>query len=42
MNEMADVIRVLYVDDEPDLLDLTRIFLEKGGSLKVTPLQLHL
>jgi PAS domain S-box-containing protein len=28
---MDDAIRVLYVDDEPALLNLTRIFLEKDG-----------
>jgi DNA-binding NarL/FixJ family response regulator len=30
------VISVLYVDDEPALLDLTQRFLEKNGDIKVT------
>ncbi|MDP2796635.1 MAG: PAS domain S-box protein [Methanoregula sp.] len=29
------IIRVLYVDDEPDLLELGKIFLEKGGQFLV-------
>jgi PAS domain S-box-containing protein len=29
------MIKVLYVDDEPDLLELSRIFLERSGSLSV-------
>ena len=33
---MTAAIRVLYVDDEPDLLDIGRIFLEQSGDLKVT------
>jgi PAS domain S-box-containing protein len=33
---MAGGIRVLYVDDEPDLLELTRLFLEETGNFQVT------
>lgn len=33
---MTGRIRVLYVDDEPDLLDLARIFLEQTGDIEVT------
>jgi len=33
------MISVLYVDDEPDLLDLTRIFLEQTGEFRVDTLQ---
>jgi len=33
---MADLIRVLYVDDEPYLLDIGKIFLEKLGDFSVT------
>ncbi|MCK9580018.1 MAG: response regulator [Methanoregula sp.] len=33
---MADGIRVLYVDDEPDLLELGRLFLEESGNFIVT------
>ncbi|HWQ66418.1 MAG TPA: PAS domain S-box protein [Methanospirillum sp.] len=29
-------ISVLYVDDEPSLLDIARIFLERGGGMKIT------
>ena len=29
------MIRVLFVDDEPDLLALSRIYLEKGGEMRV-------
>jgi CheY-like chemotaxis protein len=32
---MAEIIRVLYVDDEPDLLDISRIFLEHTGDFSV-------
>ncbi len=32
---MASVIRVLYVDDEPDLLDICRMILEKTGDFSV-------
>ncbi len=32
---MVDNIRVLYVDDEPDLLDLGKIFLENSGEFFV-------
>lgn len=31
----TDTIRVLYVDDEPDLLDVARIFLEESGEFSV-------
>ena len=33
---MTDGIRVLYVDDEPDLLALGKIFLEQEGRFTVT------
>ena len=33
---MADILRVLYVDDEPDLLGIGRIFLEQSGDFTVT------
>ncbi len=33
---MTDAIRVLYVDDEPDLLEIGRIFLEGSGDFAVT------
>ena len=33
---MMAVIRVLYVDDEPDLLGIGRIFLEQSGDFTVT------
>ncbi len=33
---MADSLRVLYVDDEPDLLDIGTIFLEGSKNFKVT------
>jgi len=32
---MADTLRVLYVDDEPDLLDIGRIFLEQAAEFSV-------
>ena len=32
-------IRVLYVDDEPDLLDLGKIFLEKGNEFDVDTIE---
>jgi len=32
---MADSHRVLYVDDEPDLLEICRIFLENTGDFSV-------
>jgi PAS domain S-box-containing protein len=35
---MADILRVLYVDDEPDLLEIGRIFLEKDGAFAVDTL----
>ncbi|MCX6698596.1 MAG: PAS domain S-box protein [Methanomicrobiales archaeon] len=33
---MADTLRVLYVDDEPDLLDIGKVFLERSGDFSVT------
>ena len=33
---MAAAIRVLYVDDEPDLLDIGKVFLERAGNFEVT------
>jgi len=33
---MAAAIRVIYVDDEPDLLDIGRMFLEQSGDFTVT------
>ncbi|MEI7857555.1 MAG: PAS domain S-box protein [Methanomicrobiales archaeon] len=33
---MAAVIRVLYVDDEPSLLDISKLFLEASGDFAVT------
>ena len=33
---MADPVRILYVDDEPDLLELAQIFLERSGEFFVT------
>jgi len=33
---MADPLRVLYVDDEPDLLDIGKLFLEESGDFAVT------
>ncbi|MBN1195681.1 MAG: PAS domain S-box protein [Methanomicrobiaceae archaeon] len=35
---MPDTIRVLYVDDEPALLDIARLFLEKEGTFAVDTL----
>ncbi len=35
---MADTIRVLYVDDEPGLLELSKLFLESEGSFAVDTL----
>ena len=35
---MADRIRVLYVDDEPGLLQIAQLFLEKSGEFKVETL----
>ena len=32
---MADTIRVLYVDDQSDLLDIGKLFLERGGQFSV-------
>jgi PAS domain S-box-containing protein len=32
---MADLIRVLYVDDEPDMLNVVRLFLEEAGDIHV-------
>ncbi len=36
---MSDVIRVLYVDDEPDLLGIGKLFLERAGNFTVTTSQ---
>jgi PAS domain S-box-containing protein len=33
---MAEKIRVLYVDDEPDLLEIGKLFLEQSGDFTVT------
>ena len=33
---MTDKIRVLYVDDEPSLLDIGKVFLERAGNFEVT------
>ena len=33
---MADSLRVLYVDDEPDLLEIGKLFLEDSGDFTVT------
>ncbi|KQC06594.1 MAG: hypothetical protein APR55_01325 [Methanolinea sp. SDB] len=33
--KMDDRIRVLYVDDEPDLLDITKLYLERSGEFEV-------
>jgi PAS domain S-box-containing protein len=35
---MAGAIRVLYVDDEPDLLEFAKVYLEKGGGFEVDTL----
>ena len=35
MGVMADLIRVLYVDDEPSLLTIAKLFLEKEGDFAV-------
>jgi PAS domain S-box-containing protein len=35
---MADTLRVLYVDDEPDLLEISRLFLEGYGQFSVKTL----
>src|SRR5512145_2441965 len=32
------MISILYVDDEPELLGLCKIFLEQGGEFRVTPI----
>ena len=32
----ASAIRVLYVDDEPELLEIGKLFLENSGDFKVT------
>ncbi|MEI6292708.1 MAG: PAS domain S-box protein [Methanomicrobiales archaeon] len=33
---MTDTLRVLYVDDEPDLLEIGKLFLEESGDFSVT------
>jgi len=35
---MEDKLRVLYVDDEPSLLDIGKMFLEKGGAFSIDTL----
>jgi PAS domain S-box-containing protein len=35
---MADTLRILYVDDEPDLLEIGKLFLEDGGAFAVDTL----
>ena len=35
---MTDAYRVLYVDDEPSLLEITRLFLESEGDFSVDTL----
>jgi len=35
-NELPDAIHILYVDDEPGLLDIGKMFLEKSGDFSVT------
>jgi PAS domain S-box-containing protein len=35
MTPSADPLSILYVDDEPHLLDLGKIFLEKSGSFRI-------
>jgi PAS domain S-box-containing protein len=35
---MGDGIKVIYVDDEPDLLEIARLFLEEAGDFQVTTL----
>ncbi|MCX6698975.1 MAG: hypothetical protein NTV68_03455, partial [Methanomicrobiales archaeon] len=35
-NIMAGAIRVLYVDDESDLLEIGKLFLEQSGDFAVT------
>ena len=35
---MADIVRILYVDDEPDLLEIARHFLEREGAFTVDTL----
>ena len=35
---MADKLRVLYVDDEPSLLEIGKLFLERGGEFSVNTL----
>ncbi|MCX6701315.1 MAG: response regulator, partial [Methanomicrobiales archaeon] len=32
---MADTFRVLYADDEPDLLNIGKLFLERSGDFSV-------
>ncbi|MEI7650343.1 MAG: response regulator, partial [Methanomicrobiales archaeon] len=36
---MASVIRLLYVDDEPSLLDIGKLFLEESGNFSVTTVE---
>jgi len=36
---MAAAVRVLYVDDEPDLLDVAKIFLEESGDFSIVTIE---
>jgi len=36
---MADILRILYVDDEPSLLGIAKAFLEKTGNYSITTLE---
>ena len=36
---MAEELRILYVDDEPTLLDVGRILLEESGNYSVTTVE---
>ncbi|MFA6226275.1 MAG: response regulator [Methanoregula sp.] len=35
---MPDAIRILYVDDEPDLLKIGKLFLERDGTFTIDTL----
>ena len=39
---MAAAIRVLFVDDEPGMLDIGKLFLERSGDFAVTTATLSL
>ena len=32
---MPDILRVLYIDDEPDLLEIGKIFIDEPGDFSV-------